>query len=119
MKIIDLKKMYLTTCIYISRFVKSIRDDIKPIRDDIFIVVGIFVIVAVLFYGAVYHDETIRREEQRLMSCGYEKLKTFRDDYNSAELLARKRCDDKFGIGNYTFTSTNFNCYVYFLAQPK
>ncbi len=68
-------------------------------------------------------ENEIKAEMSRLEEAGWTGLRAdpsrYSHNYNSAELLARKRCDEKFGENKYIFQSTNFSGYVWYYAEPK
>ena len=88
-----------------------------------FIIIGIFIFMAYLIGSHVSNENFIKiMVEKDLQSQKYEWISASVPDgydYNTAELLARKRMDDKYGIGKYIFTSTNFNGKVWFKTKMK
>ena len=89
-------------------------------------------VIAVLFIsipaGIVYEarrsaraNEAMKMAESSLRESGYTELKCGYDtrDYVAGETLARKRCDDEFGLGNYSFASTNFGGSIWYRAEKK
>lgn len=87
------------------------------------IIVGIFIFV--LYRIGLYASNQkfiITMTEKDLQSQKYECISASVPngyDYNTAEFLARKRMDDKYGIGKYIFVSTNFNGKVWFKTKIK
>lgn len=66
-------------------------------------------------------NEAMKMVESSLRESGYTELRCGCDtrDYVAGETLARKRCDDEFGLGNYSFASTNFGGSVWYKAEKK
>ena len=89
----------------------------------LFIVIGIFIFVLYCVSSYLSNQKfIITMTEKDLQSQKYECISaSVLDyyDYNTAELLARKRMDDKYGIGKYVFMSTNFNGKVWFKTKMK
>jgi len=98
--------------------------------DRIFGIAILIVIVAFIFWcmscsfkASEVKKNAIKAEISRLEEAGWTGLcadpNRYSYNYNSAELLARKRCDEKFGENKYVFQSTNFSGYVWYYAEPK
>lgn len=93
------------------------------------------IIIIVLFfakaicdiYNSIKQDhkerQAIARYCHSLKENGWKELKAdkfkYGYAYNSAELLARKRCDNEFGEGKYVFQSTNINGRIYFKVKTR
>lgn len=94
---------------------------------EILLPFGVIFIFIIVFYciGVHVKNDNIAKAivEKDLQAQNYEWISAFNGDgtcdYNSAELLARKRADDKYGIGKHTFVSTNFNGKVWYKTNMK
>lgn len=88
-----------------------------------FIIIGSFYFVLYYFGSYISNENFIKTMvEKDLQSQKYEWISASVPngyDYNTAELLARKRMDDKHGIGKYVFMSTNFNGKVWYKTKMK
>ena len=115
---------------YINELFKWIWDTIVFIVIDapeILLPFGVIFIFIIVFYciGVHVKNDNIAKAivEKDLQAQNYEWISAFNSegtcDYNSAELLARKRADDKYGIGKHTFVSTNFNGKVWYKINMK
>lgn len=118
-----------------KRFWRDILNFLPALWDLIVIVVvGLLCLcmMAIFFIGIpagiVYEarqsaraNEAMKMAESSLRESGYTELKCGCDtrDYVAGETLARKRCDDEFGLGNYSFASTNFGGSVWYKAEKK
>lgn len=72
---------------------------------------------------AIIQDINIRdaryQFESKLSSSGWKSISVFNNDFNSAEILARKRSDAEFGVNNYDFESTNSVSKFWFKVTSK
>ena len=85
----------------------------------ILVVVTVIVFIWLLINSSRTNQE-IKETRKQLIADGYTEIQcNAKDGCNTAELLAIKRCDIKYGPGNYTFTSTNFNGSVWYKAHKK
>ena len=81
------------------------------------LLLGLFIIVGVYAHNRNKEDKSTR---EFLVNNGYTEVQVgAHESCNTAEILAIKRCDIKYGPGNYTFTSTNFNRSVWYKAEKK
>ena len=83
--------------------------------------VGICIIL-LLFYAmgeSIYAEVKEQKAAKSFSLDEWNKVEAHDHDYTSAELLARKRADYQFGIGQYEFTSTNVGNAVFWKAQKK
>ena len=83
--------------------------------------VGLCLILLFLYaIGESVNEEVKERKAVKSFSLDeWNKVEAHNHDYISAELLARKRADYQFGIGQYEFTSTNVGNAVFWKAQKK
>lgn len=118
-----------------KRFWQDILSFLPALWDlTVIVVLGLLCLsgVAILFIGIpagiVYEarqsaraNEAMKMAESSLRESGYIELRCGCDtrDYVAGETLARKRCDDEFGLGNYSFASTNFGGSVWYKAEKK
>ena len=90
---------------------------------DLIVLLVLILSVPVVIFFAISSSVKCHRQivavENDLRSRNYEAISCGSSSYIEGELLARKRCDDKFGVGNYVFESTNFQGNVWYLAKPK
>ena len=81
--------------------------------------VMLIIFICLMINGSRSNKE-IRETREQLATDGYIEIRCGAEDgYNTAEFLAIKRCDIKYGPGNYIFTSTNFNGSVWYKAHKK
>ena len=130
MKITDILQTFKK---YINMSFKRIWDTIVFIVIDapeillLFVLFGVIIIFFIIFYciGVHIRNDNIAKAivEKDLQAQNYEWISAANSegtcDYNSAELLARKRADDKYGIGKHTFVSTNFTGKVWYKTDMK
>ena len=84
---------------------------------------GVGICLVCLFIYAIDESICMEVKEQRTVKSfsldEWNKIEAHDHDYISAELLARKRANYQFGIGQYEFTSTNVGNVVFWKAQKK
>lgn len=84
---------------------------------------GVCLCLILLFFYAIgtsIDEEVKERKAANSFSLAeWNKVEAHNHDYTSAELLARKRADYQFGVGQYEFTSTNVGNAVFWKAQKK
>lgn len=103
-------------------FIHELRLFFSAVVDLIVLLVLILAVPAFMFFAisaSVKQHRQIVTIENDLRSRNYEEISCGSSSYIEGELLARRRCDDKFGVGSYVFKSTNFNGNVWYLAKPK